>query len=91
MLKYHPDKNPKGLDRYKEIQAAYQVLSNPQQRKLYDTYGERGTQPRAQQKQQNSQFGQQNLNKTTKERSKNVGKWTRTFQMTHLLQKRQII
>ena len=40
--KYHPDKNP-GDDeseaKFKEIQEAYAILSNPQERKKYDTYG----------------------------------------------------
>jgi len=45
ILKYHPDKNPKGMDRYREIQKAYDVLSVPDKRKLYDAYGERGIQP----------------------------------------------
>ncbi len=40
--KNHPDKNPddsEAENRFKEIQEAYAVLSNPQQRRNYDTFG----------------------------------------------------
>jgi len=35
-LQYHPDKNPNGAEKFKEINEAFQTLSNPQKKRIYD-------------------------------------------------------
>jgi len=39
---FHPDKNPEGAEKFKEIQVAYEILSSPEKKEIYDKYGEEG-------------------------------------------------
>jgi molecular chaperone DnaJ len=47
-IQHHPDRNqddPKAHVRFKEVNAAYQVLSDPQRRAMYDRFGHKAEEP----------------------------------------------
>ncbi|KAI0386832.1 DnaJ-domain-containing protein [Hypomontagnella monticulosa] len=49
--KYHPDKNPNdptAKDKFVEVSEAYEALSDPESRKIYDQYGHEGLKQRSQ-------------------------------------------
>ena len=47
--KYHPDinKSPDAVDKFKEVQEAYEILSDENKKSLYDRYGHAGVDPQA--------------------------------------------
>ena len=46
-LKWHPDRNksPEAVEKFKEINKAFEILSDPKKREIYDQYGEAAFKP----------------------------------------------
>lgn len=56
-IKYHPDKNPgdeEAKEKFQEVARAYEVLSDPDARHIYDIEGEEGLERDAQRQHQPS-------------------------------------
>eukprot|EP00808_Paulinella_micropora_P026144 g3898.t1 len=59
-LQYHPDKNPddeEAAENFVAINRAYEILSDPEKRQVYDRFGEEGLAQKDQMEQQQRDFG----------------------------------
>lgn len=76
---YHPDRNPspEAAEKIKEINEAYEVLSNPESRKIYDAYDEPG--------EASGEFRTQPVTSTQKESKKRMYERRYTVQKTEKL------
>lgn len=58
-MKYHPDVSTEANaeEKIKEVNAAYEVLGDPEKRKAYDQFGQAGSERMRQQQQYQQQYG----------------------------------